>query len=179
MGGPGRHLPAPLALGATIVREDVKARHDYQGELPPSGSFNVIGNVQAEGAATVNVTGNSTVGGSIQIKQGGGAEIKSVRVNGDIQFESNTLALSVIGNRVGGNVQVFQNTGGVTVADNTVDGNLQCKENDPAPVGGNNVVQGDKEDQCALLEGGLSDQNNGSDNPPAGPIRLYVPAVMR
>ena len=30
------------ALGATIVREDVKARHEYLGEIPPAGSFKVL-----------------------------------------------------------------------------------------------------------------------------------------
>ena len=131
----------------------------------------VIGNVQAEGAQDVKVLSLSTVGGSIQIKQGGSSEIDEVNVTGDIQFESNNLALGATHNQVGGSVQAFQNTGGVNIANNAIggdvqvfqntgganiahngiDGNLQCKENDPPPTGGNNVVQGNEEDQCASL----------------------------
>jgi hypothetical protein len=99
----------------------------------------------------VEVLAGSSVGGSIQIKQGGSARIEYVILNGDIQYESNYGALSAVGNQVGGNIQAFQNGGGVTVAANTVNGNLQCKENNPAPAGGNNIVQGNKEDQCAGL----------------------------
>jgi hypothetical protein len=131
----------------------------------------VIGNVQAEGAASVEVLAGSVVGGSIQIKQGGGARIDDVRVNADIQFESNSLALSATGNIVGGNIQVFQNTGGVRIADNTVDGNLQCKENQPPPTGGNNIVQGNKEDQCANLD-------DEAPAPVPQPERMFLPILI-
>ncbi len=114
-------------------------------------SVRVVGNIQAEGAKLVSVTGTSTVGGSIQIKQGGAATINRARVNGDIQFESNTRALSATYNNVGGNLQAFQNKGGVRIAYNVIDGNLQCKENVPAPTGGGNKVYGSKEDQCRRL----------------------------
>jgi len=111
----------------------------------------VIGNIQAEGASSVAVLADSTVDGSIQLKQGGAARVENVIVNGAIQFESNNGALSAAGNQVGENIQVFENVGGITIADNIVKGNLQCKENNPAPAGGNNTVQGTKEDQCAGL----------------------------
>ena len=71
------------------------------------------------------------MGGSVQLKQGGGANIASVSVKGDIQL--------------------FENRGAQTVRNNRVDGNLQCKSNSPAPTGGGNIVQGNKEDQCARL----------------------------
>jgi hypothetical protein len=74
---------------------------------------------------------DSTVGGSIQLKQGRGG--------------------AVLRNRVDSDVQLFSNRGAYTVARNRIDGNLQCKSNRPAPKGGRNVVQGDKEDQCARL----------------------------
>ena len=103
-----------------------------------------------ESTSFVGVNG-STVGGSIQIRQGGSASIESVSVIGDIQFESNNGALSAIGNQVGGNIQVFKNLAGITISNNTVNGNLQCKENNSVPTGGSNTVQGNKEDQCANL----------------------------
>jgi hypothetical protein len=111
----------------------------------------VIGNVQAEGARSVNVTRGSFVGGSIHVVQGDGAMVRSSEVNGDILFDENSARLAARGNEVGGNFQAFQNTGGVVIARNVIDGNLQCKENVPAPTGGGNIVQGNKEDQCANL----------------------------
>jgi hypothetical protein len=111
----------------------------------------VNGNVQAIGASNVEVLAGSTVGGSIQIKEGGAAQISGVSVNGDIQFESNNGGLSATSNQVVGNIQVFKNKSGITIADNSLNGNLQCKENDILPDGGNNVVHGNKEDQCAAL----------------------------
>jgi hypothetical protein len=111
----------------------------------------VIGNVQAEGARSVNVTSNSVIGGSVQVKQGGSAKVVSSRINGSIQFDSNKGALAAKKNKVGADVQAFQNTGGVTIKYNTIDGNLQCKENYPKPTGGGNIVQGNKEDQCKKL----------------------------
>ncbi len=111
----------------------------------------VVGNVQAENAASVRVLVSSTVGGSIQIVQGGAARIANSRVNADILFDDNTRALSAQNNVVGGNIQAFQTTGGVAISGNRIDGNLQCKENVPAPTGGGNVVQGNKEDQCRRL----------------------------
>ena len=111
----------------------------------------VNGNVQAEGAALVQVLAKSTVGGSIQVVQGGSAWVDSSKVTMDILYDSNTGPLAATRNGVGGNIQVFQNTGGVEISDNFVDGNLQCTANEPAPTGGGNVVQGNKENQCAGL----------------------------
>lgn len=111
----------------------------------------VVGNIQGENAKLVSVTARSTVGGSIQIVQGGAATINRVTVNGDILFDDNTRAIRAVNNTVGGNVQAFQNTGGVAISNNTIDGNLQCKSNHPAPTGGFNQVSGNKEDQCAKL----------------------------
>lgn len=112
---------------------------------------NVVGNVQAENAKQVSVTSDSTVGGSIQIKQGGAATVHRVRVTGDILFESNSGPLRAHENRVGGNLQAIRNRGGVRIAGNVIDGKLQCKENVPAPKGSNNLVKGSKEDQCRQL----------------------------
>ncbi|MGH8131545.1 MAG: hypothetical protein ACRES3_11890 [Steroidobacteraceae bacterium] len=111
----------------------------------------VIGNVQAENARNVRVLDGSRVGGSVQVKQGGAATVSDSRVEGDIQYGSNSAKLQVLRNIVGGSVQAFQNKGGLEIRRNTIDGNLQCKENAPAPVGGRNIVGGNKEDQCARL----------------------------
>jgi hypothetical protein len=108
----------------------------------------VIGNVQAENAARVEVLPGSVVSGSIQIVQSGAARIDSVQIAGDLYFDTNRRHLMVANNQIGGNLQAFQNTGGINLVNNVIDGNLQCKANWPPPVGGNNIVHGNKEDQC-------------------------------
>jgi hypothetical protein len=90
----------------------------------------VVGNVQAENHRAVALV-LSRVGGSVQLKQGGTANVS--------------------GNRITGDLQSFENEGRQTFRRNRVNGNLQCKENRPAPTGGGNVVGGNKEDQCRRL----------------------------
>jgi hypothetical protein len=119
---------ATCTLSGTRVQGTVKVERD--ATLRASG-IRVIGNVQAENHRHVTLRGGSTVGGSVQLKQGGSATIDANRVTGDIQLFTNRGTQSVTGNRV--------------------NGNLQCKENVPAPTGGGNIVQGNKEDQCARL----------------------------
>jgi predicted acyltransferase (DUF342 family) len=114
-------------------------------------NIKVIGNIQAENATRVNVGGSSSVGGSIQLKQGKAASIVGATINGSLQMESNSGALTARNNKIGSDLQSFQNRGGVLIQSNRIDGNLQCKENRPAPTGGGNIVQGNKEDQCARL----------------------------
>lgn len=113
-------------------------------------SVAVNGNLQAEGAADVQVGGYSTFGGSVQVVQGGSAAISRARINGDILFDENRAPLAATGNAVGGSLQAFKNMGGVSLRDNLIKGNLQCKENIPAPTGGGNRASS-KEDQCERL----------------------------
>jgi hypothetical protein len=110
----------------------------------------VSGNVQADGSAHVRVGGPSTVGGSVQIKEGGSASISSARITGDLQLDAMRGPASAAGNAVGGSLQAVGNRGGVTLNANAMNGNLQCKENQPAPAGGGNTAAL-KEDQCTAL----------------------------
>jgi hypothetical protein len=138
---------ATCTLDGTLVEGTIKVERD--ATLKASG-IRVIGNVQAENANKV-VIRNGSVGGSVQIVQGGAARVVGTRISGDILFDEQVRALAANRNRIGGNLQAFQNTGGLAINDNRIDGNLQCKKNDPAPTGGGNVVQGSKEDQCKEL----------------------------
>jgi hypothetical protein len=136
-------------LNGTRAKGTVKVSRSAQ--LSARGVI-VIGNVQAEGAANVNVHDGSRIGGSIQVKQGTSATVANSHVNGDILYDTNRGVLRIQYNRVGGNVQAFQNVSrGLNITRNVIDGNLQCKANRPAPTGGGNVVGGNKEDQCARL----------------------------
>jgi hypothetical protein len=140
--------------GATCTLEGTRILGTIKVEADATlyaSNVNVVGNVQAENAARVEVGAQSVVGGSVQIVQSGAALVDSVRLNGDLLFDANDSALIASRNRIGGNLQAFQNTGGVSITHNFIDGNLQCKENQPAPLGGNNIVQGNAEDQCAQM----------------------------
>lgn len=139
--------------GATCVLNRTRAQGSIvvgTGATLVATSVAVIGNLQAEGAASVTVGGRSTFGGSVQIVQGGSATIDKARINGDILFDENVGAISASANIVGGSMQVFQNLGGVRLLNNRMNGNLQCKENVPAPTGSGNRSPS-KEDQCARL----------------------------
>jgi hypothetical protein len=139
--------------GSTCTLSGTRAKGNIvvgTGATLDATSIKINGNIQAEGAASVRVVGTSSVGGSIQIVQGGSATLERVLVTGAIQMESNNGPLRAVGNRVGADLQAFQNTGGVTLRNNRINGNLQCKENTPAPRGGGNTAAS-KEDQCARL----------------------------
>lgn len=139
--------------GATCVLNRTRAQGSIvvgTGSTLIATSVAVVGNLQAEGAASVSVGGRSTFGGSVQIVQGGSATIDRARINGDVLFDENVGPISASANVVGGSMQVFQNTGGVTLLNNRMNGNLQCKENVPAPTGSGNRSPS-KEDQCARL----------------------------
>ncbi len=115
-------------LEGTTVKGTIKVE---RGATLQARGVKVIGNIQAENHRYVSVTGSSRVNGSLQVKQGGGANVDRSIFGSDVQFFTNSGAISITGNRI--------------------DGNLQCKENRPAPTGSGNVVQGNKEDQCARL----------------------------
>jgi hypothetical protein len=139
---------ATCNLTGTRVKGTIKV--EFNATLR-ARNVRVVGNVQADNAKLVNVLEGSRVGGSVQVKQGGGANVNDSFINGDIQYESNYELLRALRNDVGGNVQAFQNVGGVVFRRNVIDGNLQCKENYPRPIGGGNIVHGNKEDQCRHL----------------------------
>ncbi|MDZ5619911.1 hypothetical protein [Nocardioides bizhenqiangii] len=124
---------ATCKLVGTKVDGSVKV---YRNATLLARGIQVNGNVQAENFRRVEVTHRSVdgvvqrsrIGGSIQVKQGGGGEVRRAVVKADIQ--------------------VFSNDGRWAIYDNAVDGNLQCKSNAPRPVGDRNRVGGNKEDQC-------------------------------
>jgi hypothetical protein len=122
----------PSGTTCTLVgtRVDDNVHVEEDATLVAKG-VRVGGNIQAENHERVVVRGRSRIGGSIQLKQGGGGRLLRSTVNADIQL--------------------FSNDGLFEVRHNRVDGNLQCKSNDPRPVGGDNVVEGNKEDQCRSL----------------------------
>jgi hypothetical protein len=152
--GAESHDNVRVPQGATCTMEGTFVQGTIKVETNATlraSDVHVIGNVQAEGARSVGVTRGSFVGGSIQVVQGGSAQVRASEINGDILFDENTAGVAARGNEIGGDLQAFQNTDGVVIARNRIDGNLQCKENVPPPTGGGNIVQGNKEDQCARL----------------------------
>ena len=124
---------ATCKLAGTRVDGSVKV---YRDATLHAKGVKVNGNVQAESFRRVEVTPRtvdgvvqrSRIGGSVQVKQGGGGEVRRTVVKADIQ--------------------VFSNDARWAIYNNAIDGNLQCKSNAPRPVGDRNRVGGNKEDQC-------------------------------
>ncbi len=139
---------ASCTLNGTRVQGTITVERD--ATLRASG-VRVIGNVQAENHKFVSLSGSSTMGGSVQLDQGGRFVIANNEIEGSIQVVSNRGESSLRRNAVNQDIQVFGHRGGIAIVNNRVDGNLQCKENSPAPTGGGNIVQGNKEDQCRNL----------------------------
>ena len=65
-----------------------------RGATLTASGIRVVGNVQAENARSVSINGSSRIGGSVQVKQGGGASVTGSTIAGDIQFDSNVAALT-------------------------------------------------------------------------------------
>jgi len=85
---------AVCKLNGTTVKGTitVQARATLRAER-----VRVVGNVQSENARRVVVRGSS-VGGSIQHVQGGSAEIRNNRVEGDVQMFRNDARIAITGN---------------------------------------------------------------------------------
>ena len=146
------NLRVPSGTSCTLEGTSVKGTITVEGGATlRARGVKVIGNIQAENHKYVAVTGGSTVGGSIQIDQGGAFKIVNVQTKGSIQVVSNQGSSLLEQNRVNADIQVFSHRDGIRIVSNRVDGNLQCKENSPAPTGSGNIVQGNKEDQCKRL----------------------------
>lgn len=143
-------VAAACVLDGTTVRGNV---HLYAGGSLTATNARIVGNIQAERADFVDVSGGS-IGGSVQLDNlvGDVSVVENAAIGGSVQLKSNRSRIEVAGNDVGADIQAFSNSGGVLILGNVVDGNLQCKENSPLPVGGNNRVHGNKEDQCANLQ---------------------------
>lgn len=119
---------ATCTLDGTKVKGTIKV--ESRATLVADG-IRVIGNVQAEDAARVVVRAGSTVGGSVQIVQGGSARIARTTIEGDILFDEQRRPLAALRSTVGGNIQVFQNTGGVEISRNAWTGTSSARRTSP------------------------------------------------
>jgi hypothetical protein len=149
-----------LNLDSVIVPDNanctlIGARMNGNVQLGANARLNaqdlfVTGNLISDGAAELNLSGTSTIGGSVQVTGGAGASIAGAVIGGSLQLDAVPGAVSVSGNRIGGNIQAIANSGGVALNNNTMAGVMQCLGNQPAPTGTGNVAA-QKEGQCAGL----------------------------
>lgn len=153
-------------LQGTRVEGNIKLN---AGSVLDARDVTVVGNLQGDGAASVLLAGASSLTGSVQLKQGGGATLLGARIGGDIQVDDHFATLFAQGNQVGGNIQVIGNRGGVTLVDNRIVGNLQCKDNLPAPRGSGNLAAS-SEDQCNAMQPASGTAPGEPLNPPVAPL---------
>ena len=139
-------LIGALATGATLFATPTLAEEfRCTGAVGPVSLDNVF---VPDGASCV--LDRTRMNGSVVVGRGPSLQATSVSINGNLQSESHTSAISATGNIIGGNLQAFQNMGGASFINNRMNGNMQCKENIPAPTGSGNQSPS-KEDQCAGL----------------------------
>jgi len=142
-----------VPAGASCTLEGTQLKGSLEvgpGASASATDVRVTGNVNGEGAASVTIGGRSTIGGSVQLKQGGTATVVGVTISGDLQIDAMTGPIVASGNGINGNLQAMGNRGDLNLTANTIGAAMQCKENAPAPTGSGNVAT-IKEDQCRLL----------------------------
>lgn len=180
----GRYLCGNLSLGAAAageievppgqvcVLQGTRVNGNLRlnpGSVLDARDVQLLGNLQADAAASVLLAGSSAIGGSVQIRQGGVASIVGTRITGDLQFDSQAGAVLAQGNQLGGSLQALGNRGGVLLNQNRVTGNLQCKDNQPEPRGSGNTAAS-AEDQCRNLAPPVPGGASAPVNPPAPPL---------
>ena len=141
---------ATCTLNGTRVEGTVKV--ERSARLFANG-IRVKGNVQSEGFQAIYLRQGSVVVGSVQLDnglRGGNGQVLNSRINGDLQFFSNSARMVARGNTILANFQANQNNGGLVIQNNRIAENLQCQANNPAPVGSGNTA-GDKEGQCTRV----------------------------
>ncbi|WP_207956973.1 hypothetical protein [Rubrobacter tropicus] len=141
---------ATCTLNGTKVEGTVKV--ERSARLFANG-IRVKGNVQSEGFQAIYLRQGSVVVGSVQLEnglRGGNGQVLNSRINGDLQFFSNSARMVARGNTILANFQANQNDGGLVIQNNRISQNLQCQSNNPAPVGSGNTA-GDKEGQCTRV----------------------------
>ncbi len=172
--GPARldsiDVPADAAcrLDGTVLIGNITVG---RGAMLDAAGIAMNGSVQAEGAAHVALF-DASVGGSVQVKQGGSAQGELLRITGDLQIDAMRGAVKAHDNQIGGSLQAVGNLGGLTVTDNRINGNLQCKENNPTTYAAGNTAAS-IEDQCVeTVAGGGSGGSVGSGGvtPAPGPL---------
>jgi hypothetical protein len=148
-----------LLLDGTTVTGYVHVRDG--GTLAATRSL-FLGNVQAHGAAIVDIT-ISTIEGNFEVKNTGGEgpfgllpaiDLLGSEVGGNVDIKDNDVhVIGIENNSIEGNVQVRRNqtTLGTTIANNIIGGNLQCKDNSPPAVVVGNVVAGNVDCECDCL----------------------------
>ena len=123
---------ASCTLNGTIVNGNL---YVYTNATLDAHDVWVNNDIQADGAAHVNVYAGSSVGGNLEVVHSGAADIQAVDIHNNLYFNENHQFLNVSSNTIGGNLQASKNTGGVTINGNHIGGNLQCRENVPPPSG--------------------------------------------
>jgi cytoskeletal protein CcmA (bactofilin family) len=156
---------AVCSLDGTKVHGDVTVG---SGAVLVARNASVGGDVEAEGALRVDLTGRSTVVGNLQLQRGGSSLVETSQIDGDLKWEEQGGLLVVRSSTISGNVQADGNSGGVFILDNRIEGDLECEENGPSAAGGNNTVLGGAED-CPLTDATAAPEAAQAPEAPAAP----------
>jgi Malectin domain/MBG domain (YGX type) len=154
-----------LMLIQSQVTGNVQLNGGSTFTIGPGTTIN--GNLQIQdlsASSLQNEVCGTTVAGNLQLQSSGtavligsasGLACPSNTIGGNLQVQSNTAAISIVGNTVRGNLQVQSNTADTTINGNTVNGNLQDDSNSAPTAVFTNAIGGNL--QCSsdtLITGG-------------------------
>jgi hypothetical protein len=111
----------------------------------------IDGDVEGEGADSVEIAEDSSIGGNLQLEKGGASSVTDTHIDGDLEWSEQSGALTIEHSSIGGNLQADGNSGEVTVSDTSIGGDLSCDGNSATPGGGGNDVAGNRAGQCSGL----------------------------
>jgi hypothetical protein len=126
---------------------------DRDGQVDVTGGSTVGGSIWCFKCSAADLH-NSTVKGSLyDLGLTYGAYIQSSEIHGSLvisRSQDGGLPFTVTGNTIGEDFSFVRNTGPSTISNNTISDELNCSGNTPPPAGGSNTAA-DKDGQCAAL----------------------------
>lgn len=157
---------ATCTLERTTVDGNVSVGH---GGTLVARAVDVDGDIEGEGARLVEVSANSSIGGNLQLEQGGSSAVNDSHIDGDLQWSEQSGSQAVRHSKVGGNLQADQNNGGLAIFGNRIGGDLECEQNSPAPSAAGNSVSGHHSGQCAAHARGQAMHRHATQRPSRHP----------
>jgi hypothetical protein len=144
------HVPpgATCTLRGTTVSGQVSIGSG--GTLIAHGAV-VGGDVEGRGTQYVAILSWSSIGGALNLVQGGAATIRHARIGRNVQWTMQRGQLALQQTIIRGDLDLDQNRGAVLIARNRIGGDLQCHHNSRRPVRISNVIAGQRAGQCAWV----------------------------
>lgn len=135
-------------LSGTVVNGNVKVQDG--GTLTVEDSAVIEGNLKADGALSVTITG-SAVNGNLQIKDSDSVVVDESVLDGNVKVKGSGDA-EIRDSSINGNVAAKDNSGNVVLIGNNIDGNFNASNNDNPIIAEGNDVSGNTSGEATASE---------------------------